>query len=100
MHILLCTLLSSIPSLRYLLRGLGTSNRGQTSVEELLSTIAGFGRRTQEEVTNTCYGVVDVSKICRLTAEVRRVREQFDELDANSHSMHIQLRSTRDTLDH
>lgn len=36
------------PTLRFVLWGLLVANRGKTSVEKLLRTIAGFGRHTQE----------------------------------------------------
>lgn len=42
------SILSSMPTLRYVLGSLGVATRGQTNVEEGLRTIAGFGRRIRK----------------------------------------------------
>lgn len=53
MHLSLCDHLSSMPNLRYGLEGLGAADRGQTSVDELLRYVAGFGHRTLEGMTSS-----------------------------------------------
>lgn len=86
------------PSL-YRTGGLGAADRKHTIVDEHLRTIAGFSRRSQEVVTNSRQGFVDSSKIHRLTAKVRHLREQLDASDAQSHHMRFQLVYMQDELD-
>lgn len=64
-----------MPSLRYVLRDPKAANCVQTSVDELLRTIAGCKRRKQEELTESPCKAVHTSKFRRLTAKSRRLRE-------------------------
>lgn len=75
--------------LHYILRGLEAANSGQTSVDELLLIIAGFGSRTQEGLKNSSQGAVDSSGICRLIAEARRLCERIGDTDAHCHHLRI-----------
>lgn len=60
-HIPLRDLLTAMPNLRYVLRGLGAAISGQTNVDELLRKIVGFGCRTQAGLTNSRQRVVNSS---------------------------------------
>lgn len=57
----------------------------QRSVNELLRTIANFDHRTQEGLIISLYDAVDSSRIRRLTAKARRLRERLDASDAHCH---------------
>lgn len=92
MRISLPDLLFSMPNLHCVLGGIGAADRQQISVDKFLHTIVGFGSPTQEGVANSVQGAVDSFKICRLTAKVRRLREQLDALEVHCHYMRIQLR--------
>lgn len=52
-HIPLQERLQTMTSVRHVLGGLGSANRSQTSVDKILQTIAGFGRRLQEGPNNS-----------------------------------------------
>lgn len=75
--------------MHYILGGLGAGSRWQTSVDKLLRTIAGFGRRTQEGLANSRQEAVDSSAMRLSIAEIRRLRERLNDLDAHRHHLHI-----------
>lgn len=64
--------LSPMQNLQFVLGGLWAAIRKQSSIDELLRTIAGFVHLTQNELTNSYQEAVAKSKIRRPTANVRR----------------------------
>lgn len=53
-----------MPNLRHVFGGLGSPNGNQTCVDELLQTIAGFGRHLLERSTNSFQGAVILVVSC------------------------------------
>lgn len=60
--------------------------------------IAGSGRLIQKRVDKQQPTAVDSSKICRLTAEARRLRERLYGSDTHLHHLGIQLHSMLETF--
>lgn len=89
-----------MPNLHYVLGDLEAASREQTNVDELLSTIAGFKRRTQERMTNSRQGAGASCEIFWLKSEARRLRERLDESNGHRHHLRTQHCSMRDTLAH
>lgn len=85
MRLCLRNFYSSMLNSRYVLEGLGVANCRQTSGDMLLCTIAGSDCCTQEGLTNSRQKAADLSKICHLTAEYKRMPERVDALDAHCH---------------
>lgn len=86
-------------SLVYVLGGLGATNHGQTSVNEPLRNIGGFGRRTNGESANRRQKGGDSSKMCLLTPKARGLHERLNESDAQCNHLLIQLSTMRNTWD-
>lgn len=85
----ICNLFSVMDKLNYVLGGLEAANYRQTSVDELLFTVVGFDRRTQEGLEPSHQRAIDPSKFCCLTADARTSREGWDETDAHCHQLRI-----------
>lgn len=102
MRILLCSVLSSIPKLCYVVGGPRAPNRGQTRIDDLLCILEGFDfdRLTQERAINSRQGAENLFKTRRSTTEAKRLRERLDKSNDHYYQMHIQFCSTKNTLGH
>lgn len=98
MYISLCDRLCSIPKFCCVIGDLGEANCEEFCVDRLQLSIACFGHRTQEKLTDRRHVTVDPSEMFLLAAKARSLRECLDESNAHRHYLRILLCSMRHTL--
>lgn len=88
-------LLQMMPSLCHVHGGLGPANRSQTSVDELLQSIAEFGPCLDERTTNSHHDAVLQSDCRHQRAEIRHFRDHLDVSEEHRHQLSSELRAAQ-----
>lgn len=84
---------------RHVLGGVVITNKGQANVNDLLPTITGFRHRVKERPTNLPLEAVVSFESHHQWADIRRLRDPFDAVEANHHQMYSHFCAAPDILE-